>query len=554
MAAPPTTALFDQFARGWRGYALIALIALAAALFGAEQAPVMDAGEARFALVTRSLLETGVMPKGEAAAPVHLLQESAVRAFSPRRFSEIWPYRLPSALGLALAAIACLWAGSALLLPRPAFLGAALFAAGIYVGFIGMLATPDALLLGFATLAMAALAQLRRANVGLKHARLCALMFWFALVCAASIDAIAPLLITALALGGLFLWERRAAWMRPLLWWPGIVIAAIVALISFSAGATLSSTALKFDIGHMSLPGFYLVLLPLLLFPATYALPAAVRLGIEAVRAPRSEPQPLMFLLAWALPTIALCELWPTKSPHNILLAFPAIALMCGAGLTAMRGRKWRSAHPVGLVLLGVVGLVITVFIAGAATFMPGDIDADIRRAVSAALVSVLLVGGAIAGLIYWRRATARGAVLVLCALALSYSLREHILPDARGLNVSDEIVDALARTRLSPNERRTLWVVGYDEGSIVFLTRRATTLASAEDAGAGAKPGDAVVVEGRELAATQAALQARDLNFETEEQPVRGIALDNGRRVALYVGSVTSAGAASADAPPQSP
>ena len=81
---------------------------------------------------------------------------------------------------------------------------------------------------------------------------------------------IAPLLIAASTLGGLFLWERRAAWMRPLLWWPGIVIAAIVAAISFGTGAALTSTALKFDIAHMSLPGYYLVLLPLLL---RFALP-----------------------------------------------------------------------------------------------------------------------------------------------------------------------------------------------------------------------------------------------------------------------------------------
>ena len=256
-------------------------------------------------------------------------------------------------------------------------------------------------------------------------------------------------------------------------------------------------------------------------------------------------------MLAWAAPILGLCELWPTKSPHNVLLAFPAIALMCGAGLNAMRGRAWRSAHPAGLVLLGVVGLVITIFIAGTATFMPGDIDADIRRAVSAAVVSFLLVGGAIAALIYWRRASVRGAVLVICALALSYSLREHILPDARGLNVSAEVVDALARTRLSPNERRTLWVVGYDEGSLVFLTRRTTTLASAAQAGMGAKLGDALVVEGREIEATKAALLARDLSFEPEEEPVRGLALDNAKRVALYVGSVTSAAAA---APPQNP
>ncbi|MFT3727492.1 MAG: hypothetical protein QM759_06700 [Terricaulis sp.] len=552
MAAPSTT-LFDQFARGWRGYVLIGVIALVAALFGAQQAPVIDAAESRFVLVTRAMLETGGAPGGASAAPVRAVQEAAVRALSPKRFTEIWPYRFPSALGLILAATACLWAGKALLKPRPAFLGAAMFAAGIYVAFMGMLATADALLLGFTTLAMAALAQLRRTDIALTQARLSALMFWFALVCAISIAALLPTLTAGLTLATLFVWERRAAWMRPLLWWPGIIVAAAVAVMSFASGVIHTGNDLRFDAAHMTPPGYFLVLLPLLLFPATYALPAALRLSIDAIRAPPSEPLPYRFLLAWSAPLFLLCEFWPTKSLNNVLPAFPAIALMCGAGLTAMRGRAWRTTHPAGLVLLAVVGVVITVFIAGAATFMPGDIDADIRRAVSAVLIGVLLVGGAIAGLVYWPRATARGAVLVACALALSYSLREHILPDARALNVSDEVTDALTRTRLTPNDTRALWVVGYDEASIVFLTRRPVNLATAAQAGTQAKLGDALVIETRELDATRNALLARDMDFTpAEEEPVRGLALDSAKYVALYVGSVTSA--AAADVPPQNP
>ena len=33
------------------------------------------------------------------------------------------------------------------------------------------------------------------------------------------------------------------------------------------------------DEGHFALPGYHLLLLPFLIFPATYALPAAARLG-----------------------------------------------------------------------------------------------------------------------------------------------------------------------------------------------------------------------------------------------------------------------------------
>ena len=76
--------------------------------------------------------------------------------------------------------------------------------------------------------------------------------------------------------------------------------------------------------------------------------------------------------------------------------AYPAIALMCGAGVAAMAGRRWRSAHPVGLVLFGVIGLVLIVLLAATATFMPGDLGTDVRRAISAALIGLLIIGGAI--------------------------------------------------------------------------------------------------------------------------------------------------------------
>lgn len=218
--------------------------------------------------------------------------------------------------------------------------------------------------------------------------------------------------------------------------------------------------------------------------------------------------------------------------------------------MAAMLGRRWRSAHPAGLVLFGVAGLVLVVLIGATATFMPGDFGTDVRRAISAGLIGALIVAGALAGLLFWRRATTRAAVLIAAALALSYSLREHILPDAREFNVSGETVAELRRARLTPREGRALWVVGYPQASIVLLTRSSTRLARADEAGARARLGDSLVVEIRQLDALQTALAARHLTFASTDVPVRGVALHNGRRVALSVGSVS----ALADAQPQNP
>jgi 4-amino-4-deoxy-L-arabinose transferase-like glycosyltransferase len=576
MPAPVSPALFDQFARGWRGYVLIALIALLSSQFGAARTPVWDADEARFAQATRQMVESGDYirirlqdaERNRKPAGAHWLQAAAVRTFSPDRLNAIWPYRLPSALGLMLAALATLWGGTALLGQRSAFLGAALLAASMLAGYESAVGKADALLLGFTTLAMAALAHLRAGDA---RPRLMALVFWIALACGVLTKGPVTPLVATLTLAALALWERRVSWMRQLLWWPGPLLALlllapwVLAINAATEGRFFADMlfgdvlpkVLSGDEGHFALPGYHLLLLPLLIFPATYALPAAARLALGALRAPRGEATqaPLRFLLAWAAPTFLLFELLPTKLPHYPLPTYPAIALLCGAGLMAMRGRGWRTSHPLGLVFFGVAGGVLVSAMAVGSMLMLGDLDADLRRAVSTALFAALPVAAAIFGLLLLRRPAARTAVLVACALVLAFSLREQLLPEARLLFVSNEATAALARARLLPREDRALWVVGYDEASIVFLTRTSTRLAAPEQAAAGARAGDAMVIEGRVLRQTMTALAARGLAFAQAEPAVRGYALGRGASVALLVGEArVASGETGADAPVRTP
>lgn len=539
MAAPVSPALFDQFARGWRGYVLIALIGLASSLMGAAHVQVMDDDEARFALVTRELVEHRVQPRTNIAA--HRVQAVFVSALQPvaRHSTAIWPYRLPSAIGMALAALATLWAGAALVGSRSAFFGAALFAAGMLVGFEGMLATADAMALAAITLAFAALAHLRTRP----EKRRDAFIFWLAFACALAMSGPGAAIVIAVALLGLSAWERRVAWLAPLLWWPALCFGAVMILLLelwVAPRAFIGAPGFA-EPDHNALHGFALFLLPFLIFPATYALPAAGRLIWDAARAKRDtvEPAPVRFLSAWALPTTLIFALAPTSLAHNALPAYPAIALLCGAGLTAMRGRQWRSVHPAGVVLFAVTGAVIIAFTAMSATFMPGDFDADLRRAVSAGLIGVGIVAAALTALIMLRRPAARAAILAVCALMLSFSLRERLLPEAGALNVSSEAIDVLTRARLLPSERRPLWVVGYDAPSLRFLLRDNVRFVGADEASAHARVGEGLIVEGRTVQQVNAALAARDLVFAPSEDPVRGLSLGRGNRVALFVGSV---------------
>lgn len=577
MAQPPlSSGLYDQFVRGWRGYIVIGLIAILSAQFGAGRMQVMDTDEARFAQATRQMVETGDYvsiqlqdeERNRKPVGVHWLQAAAVNALAPltERVNEIWPYRLPSTLGLLIAALATYWGGAALIGQRPAFFGASLLAASLLAGFEGMTAKTDALLLGFTTLAMAALAQLRASPQG-RGEKLYALLFWFAVGCGVMIKGPVTPLIAALTLGALAAWERRAAWMRTLLWWPGPLLAlAIIApwhiAISletdgrFFAGMVLGDLLPKLAGGHedhFALPGYHLFLLPFLIFPLTYVLPAAARLAFRTVRAgPNDEARaPLRFLLAWSVPFLVLFELLPTKLPHYALPAYPAIALLCGLGLVEMQ--RWRTVHPAGVVMYAVSGLVIAALLAFAATFMPGDFSTDLRRAISSALIGAGVVAFAFVGLIMLRRPAARAAILCASALLLSYSLREHLLPEARTLNVSNEAVAALTRARLLPNDERALWVIGYHETSLVFLTRTSIHLVAVPEAAAGARIGDALIIEGRALQDAAAAFAVRGLVFTPSEEPVRGFALGRGEQVALFVGTLSPSDAP-ADGPPPRP
>ncbi len=568
LSADRSTAWFDQLARGWRGYVLIGLLALTSALMGAGRMPVLDRDEARFAQATRQMLETGDYvrirvqndERNKKPIGIHWLQSAAVEAASPltQRLNEIWPYRLPSAIGAALAAMAALWAGRALLPRRVAFLGAALFASCMLLGAEGMIAKTDAALAGFTTVTMAALARLYAPTSPSAPPKALALIFWIALGCGVLIKGPVTPLVAALTLGALIIWERRWDWMKPLAWWPGPLLAVlIVAPWMIAIGAATQGRffieAVSADLapkltggseGHAAPPGFHLVLLPFLIFPATFALPGAARLGWRVLRAKSHDEADahLRFLVAWIVPSFVLFEILPTKLPHYPLPTYPALALLCAAALVTATRERWRTTTLVGITLFALAGAVLVAALAAGATFLPGDTDADLRRAITAGLIGALVLAAAIAALVLVPRPSLRVAAAIAAALVFSYSLRDRILPEARTLHVSAEATAALTRARLLPREDRQLWVAGYRETSLVFDTRTSIRLATPEEVGAQAALGDALLIESRALAAADAELARRGLIFARQAAPVRGLNYGNGDRVALYLGDVEEA------------
>jgi 4-amino-4-deoxy-L-arabinose transferase-like glycosyltransferase len=509
-------------AGGMRAYLIIAALAAAAALAGVFTLPPLDRDESRYAQATAQMLETGNLveinfldeERNKKPVGINWLQAASVAALSGAEAREIWAYRLPSVLGAILAALACFWGGQRLLSREAAFAGAALFAVTALLGIEGGIAKTDAMLAGATTLAMAALADLRFGGGGRKAS----LLFWFALGLGVLIKGPVTPMIAGLAMAALLAWERRANWWKPLLFWPGPLLAALMVLpwliaIQIATDGNFLREALGDDLGpklvsaderHGGPVGYHLLILPLAFFPATlFLVPGLTRL-VAAVR-DRADPQTLdraRFLIAWIVPGWILFELLPTKLPHYVLPVYPALALVAGWGLTELaKTPAW--SRWTGRALFALAGLVFAAGIPAIfATYGSGANWDAVRLALGrfdggpglgldpgvAALVFLtagLFAGLAGASLIADRL---KPGILAL-GLALATGLGWHVmtrgaaLPNAQAVRLADQVRaardDAQEIAGIAPAGIVT--ASSYTEPSLAFLLGTDTVLGTAE-------------------------------------------------------------------------
>jgi 4-amino-4-deoxy-L-arabinose transferase-like glycosyltransferase len=560
--------LIDRLARGRAAYLAVALIALAAALPGVFRAPPLDRDESRYAQATVQMLDTRDFvriafqdePRNKKPIGIYWLQAASVSLLSSPDARAIWAYRLPSVLGAMVAAAACFWGGAGLIGRRAAFVGAALLAATVLLSTEAMIAKTDAALCGATALGLAALARLYAGG----PARPLALVFWAAMAVGVLIKGPVEPLVAGLSLLCLGLWERRAAWMRPLLWPSGPLLAAAIAAPWFVAiglathgdffaqavGGDMGRKLAGGDEGHSGWPGYHLLLLPLLAFPVAAALPGGLALAWRALRAPADTPENsgLRFLIAWTAPAWFFFELLPTKLPHYTLPTYPALALLAGAGLAALFERPKLGVRVAGAALFLIAAAALTAGCAFLSTLAPGDAAAAARRATQTAMVIGLLMIACTLAFAFARTLTQALTAALAAALIFAFTAKEQLLPEARQWQVSQEVSDMLARgglhPRLSP-AAGPLTAVGYAEPSLVFLTRTDTRLAEAAEAAARAAAGQAMLVEGRQEPRLADALAARGLAFAPVGEPVEGFDYSDGERVALQAGRIVSARAA---------
>lgn len=483
-------------------YLILAIVTLLMTVPGISTLPPIDRDEARYVQASRQMVETGdfvdirlqEQTRYKKPIGIYWLQSAAVSLSGLGGEAPIWIYRLVSVFGAVLAVLATFWAGSRLF-GNGAGLVAGLTLAGTFgLAFEGHIAKTDAMLLAFSVIAQGALAQIYAgARNGETLPRHLFWVFWIAQGLAVLIKGpIAPLL-SALTIGALCFLDRDLRWLRNLRILRGLAIVALIALpwlaaISWKSGWAFWQESVGRDLfgkvaqvqeSHGAPPGFYVLTYGLYVWPFGALLLAA---GLMAMRKARSDPR-LLFLLCWYIPFWLFFEALPTKLPHYVLPAYPALALMAGwafvsasdfSTVALWRWQKWLY----GFAIFGqvAVSLGLAVLVIAGPIYLGGGASAS---GIVAAIA--LLAAGYFAFSLNGRTDLRRIAYTTVAAIVGFALLFAVVGPSFQRIWLSPRIANEFKANRPCPDSR--LASVGYHEPSLVFLTATNTLLTDVQGA-----------------------------------------------------------------------
>jgi 4-amino-4-deoxy-L-arabinose transferase-like glycosyltransferase len=539
----------DSLLAGWRGPVLAALLTLVAGLPSLLLLPPLDRDESRYAQATSQMLESGDYvdirfqdePRWKKPVGIYWMQAAAVAATSEVENRDIAPYRLPSLLGAILAATACAWAGAALFGQRAGFLAGAILGTTFLLSSEAGIAKTDAMLCGAVTLSMAALARIYMATrAGEVPNRGHKFLFWAGLGLSILIKGPIGLIVVAPAMIMLSIWDRDIRWMRRLGWGWGLPLVALIVgpwaiAITIATDGGFWREAVGHDLGgkitgaaesHGGFIGMYAVLAPLLLFPATLALPAALSTGWHR----RAEPA-VRFMVCWLVPAWLIFEIAPTKLWHYTLPTFGAIALLMAAALTRPLGTLSRRIGAglgvwAAFLICGITVYGLTVY---------GTSTAQTWAAITIVCAAVAGAGGA---LVLLNRAAVSAVLLSIVFGIAAHAALAGTIRQLRPLAVSPQLVKALEKTGLAPDQGLTpgpVAITTFHEPSFVFLTGRDTQLTDAAGAARALSEGRPAIVEARDAEAFRQAMAATGA-VGRSVGTVRGHNYSSGDDVALTI------------------
>ncbi len=488
-----------------RDMVMLALLVLAMALPGLASLPVIDRDEARYAQATVQMLESGDyinirfqdQARNKKPAGAYWAQAASVKAFSDVEKRQIWAHRIPSVLGALLAILASYWAGRRLLGREAALYGSAMLAVSFIFVFEAHIAKTDALLLGFSALVLCAIVALRnvpgrsqkqketlKAAIKNKHAVKPAVLFWFGLGMAVMIKGpILPFLLI-LCFAALFIWERNANWLKPLLYWPGPLLFLLIVLpwailIGRETGGAFFTEAIGNDLvpklqgvqeSHPGPPGYYALTIWLAFWPACLFLLPGLVFAVRAARNKSSFDAPVAkaarLLLCWAVPFFIVTEFIPTKLPHYTLLTFPALALLAGAAVATMtKVNEFTLSRRVGAILFSAITIIVVAVLLIAESYYGNFPSWSFLVLYSGILLSLF------ASWSLWRgKAFYAFLGAVVTAAMLNIFTYQFTLPSLKTLQISAQVKTALGNNNIdTPISNMTILSTQFTEPSLVY-------------------------------------------------------------------------------------
>ena len=502
----------DRYIAGWRGPLLAALVALFAGLPALMLLPPLDRDESRYAQATSQMLETGDFvdirfqddPRWKKPVGIYWMQAIAVAVTSSVENRDIAPYRIPSILGAMLAAAACAWAGAAMFGQRAGFLAGAILGASFLLSTEAGIAKTDAMLCGAVTLAMAGLARIYLASrAGEVPIRPHKLMFWLGLGLSILIKGPIGLVVVAPAMIALSVWDRDLSWLKRLGWGWGLPLVALIVgpwaiAITIATDGGFWTEAIAGDLapkvaggdeGHGVPPGLYLLIAPILFFPAALLLPAALSAGWHR----RTEPA-IRFLICWLVPAWLIFELTPTKLPHYTLPTFGALALLAAAALTRPIGKASRYA---GAGLTIAVGALLAV----GSVWLLTEYGRSTAQTWATITIVFAILASLIGAFLMLHRAAMTAVIASIAMGVIAHGALAGTLRQLRPLAIAPQLEKVLLTADLHPRQGRAgpVAVTGFHEPSLVFLTGRDTELTDAAGAARALAEGRPAIVEARD-------------------------------------------------------
>ncbi|TCK31723.1 4-amino-4-deoxy-L-arabinose transferase-like glycosyltransferase [Ancylobacter aquaticus] len=471
-------------------------LCLVALLPGFFSIPPVDRDGARFALISRHMVETGNLTetrlgweaKRTQALGLHWLQAGVVKAAElvgvPEAPTRVWLYRVPSLAAAIGAVLLTFWAALAFTHRRAAVLAASLLASSVALGVGGRLAVPEVFLVGSVAAMMGAMGRLylaERQDRGAvdwqqssQEARL-ALVFWSALAFSLFTKGLMTPIYVVLPLAALLAVDRSALFLRRARSYAGLAVILVVVIgwfllrrygppetqAEFVVRTLLGPVAGGYQ-GFTGLPGVYLLLFFALFWPAAPLAALAFPIVWKARRIGK-----VRFLLAWVVPVWLLFEILPTKVPAYVAPMLPAVAILIALAVErgALALGNMRLARV--LWLWPLIGAVIAVgALLGMAVF---------DRTTSVLAWPLLLLGFfalVIAAASVREYGVEKSALVAIAGMLVSgFGVMQLVLPNIDSFWLAPRVAAAAAREPCGVGSGPIeVGIAGYNEPSFALL------------------------------------------------------------------------------------